>query len=37
MGHANINITLDRNAHLMPGNEAQAGELLDAYLTKATV
>jgi integrase len=33
MGHANIAITMDRYGHLMPGNEAQAAELLDAYLT----
>ena len=24
MGHANINITLDRYGHLMPGNEDEA-------------
>jgi integrase len=34
MGHANI-ITLDRYAHLMPGNEAEAAGLLDAYLTRS--
>jgi integrase len=32
MGHANISITLDRYGHLMPGNEAEARDLLDAYL-----
>jgi integrase len=32
MGHANISITLDRYGHLMPGTEAEAGSLLDAYL-----
>jgi integrase len=32
MGHANISITLDRYGHLMPGNEEEAAELLDAYL-----
>ena len=32
MGHANIGITLDRYGHLMPGNEDEAGALLDAYL-----
>lgn len=37
MGHANISITLDRYGHLMPGNEAQAAKLLDAYLDAATV
>jgi integrase len=33
MGHANISITLDRYGHLMPGNEAEAADLLDAFLT----
>ena len=32
MGHANISITLDRYGHLMPGTEAEAAGLLDAYL-----
>ena len=32
MGHANIWITLDRYGHLMPGTEAEAAGLLDAYL-----
>jgi integrase len=32
MGHANVGITLDRYGHLMPGAEAEAVELLDAYL-----
>lgn len=35
MGHANISITLDRYGHLMPGNEAEAATLLDAYLEAA--
>lgn len=35
MGHANISITLDRYGHLMPGNEAEAASLLDAYLSAA--
>jgi len=35
MGHANISITLDRYGHLMPGNEDEAAELLDAYLVRA--
>ncbi len=35
MGHANISITLDRYGHLMPGNEAEAAGLLDAYLERA--
>src|SRR5215207_8685461 len=34
MGHANISITLDRYGHLMPGNEAEARALLDAYLAR---
>ncbi len=33
MGHATISITLDRYGHLMPGSEAEAAGLLDAYLT----
>jgi integrase len=32
LGHANIAITMDRYGHLMPGNEVEAAELLDAYL-----
>ena len=32
MGHANISITLDRYGQLMPGSEAEAAQLLDAYL-----
>jgi integrase len=32
MGHSTVTITFDRYGHLMPGNEAQAAELLDAYL-----
>ena len=32
MGHSNISITLDRYSHLMPGTEAEAATLLDAYL-----
>lgn len=34
MGHANIAITMDRYGHLMPGNEAEAAELLDSYLSR---
>jgi len=34
MGHANISITLDRYGHLMPGSEAEAADLLDAYLDR---
>lgn len=36
MGHANISITFDRYGHLMPGSEAEAAGLLDAYLAGAT-
>lgn len=36
MGHSTISITLDRYGHLMPGNEDQAAELLDAYLARAS-
>jgi integrase len=32
MGHATIAITLDLYGHLMPGNESEAADLLDAYL-----
>lgn len=32
MGHSSIAITLDRYGHLMPGSEAEAATLLDAYL-----
>ncbi len=35
MGHANISVTMDRYGHLMPGNEAEAAGLLDAYLERA--
>jgi integrase len=34
MGHANIAVTFDRYGHLMPGNEAEAAGLLDAYLAR---
>lgn len=37
VGHSSIAITLDRYGHLMPGNEAAAAELLDAYLARAEV
>jgi integrase len=36
MGHAGVAITYDRYGHLMPGNEAEAAGLLDAYLDKAS-
>jgi integrase len=32
MGHSTINITLDLYGHLLPGNEAVARGLMDAYL-----
>ncbi len=35
MGHSSVAITLDRYGHLMPGNEAEAAELLDAYLDRS--
>lgn len=34
MGHSSVSITLDRYGHLMPGNEAEAAELLDTYLQR---
>ena len=34
MGHSSITITLDRYGHLMPGSEAEAAELLEAYLER---
>jgi integrase len=36
LGHASIQITLDRYGHLMPGNEDEAVLLVDAYLERAT-
>ena len=36
MGHANICVIFDRYGHLMPGNETEAAERLDAYLARAT-
>jgi integrase len=35
MGHATLAFTLDRYGHLMPGNETEAADLLDAYLSGA--
>lgn len=35
MGHSSVTIMLDRYGHLMPGNEAEAAGLLDAYLRAA--
>jgi integrase len=34
MGHGNIGITLDLYGHLMPGSQAEAATLLDAYLAR---
>ncbi len=34
MGHADIATSFDRYGHLMPGNEAEAAGLLDAYLER---
>jgi integrase len=34
MGHASITITLDRYGHLLPGNEAEAAQLLDSWLRR---
>ncbi len=34
MGHSSVTITLDRYGHLLPGNEDEAAERLDAYLTR---
>lgn len=35
MGHSSIKVTYDLYGHLMPGNEAQAAGLLDAFLERA--
>jgi integrase len=35
MGHSTITITLDRYGHLLPGSEAEAATLMDAYLASA--
>ena len=35
MGHASVTITYDRYGHLMPGNEGEAVDLVDAYLEHA--
>jgi integrase len=36
LGHASIQITYDRYGHLMPGNEAEAARLMDAYLERSS-
>ena len=35
MGHSSITVTLDRYGHLMPGNESEAADMLDAYLARS--
>ena len=35
MGHSSIEITFDRDGHLMPGSEGEAVEQADAYLERA--
>jgi integrase len=35
MGHSSVTITFDRYGHLMPGNEGEAADLLDAFLARA--
>jgi integrase len=35
MGHSSVTITLDRYGHLMPGNESEAADRLDAYLARS--
>jgi integrase len=35
MGHSSITTTLDRYGHLLPGNETEAGNLLETWLTRA--
>lgn len=36
LGHSSVAITFDRYGHLMPGNEAEAAGLLDAYLATSS-
>jgi integrase len=36
MGHSSITITLDRYGHLLPGNERQAAQLLETWLSRAS-
>jgi len=35
-GLPRVSITLDRYGHLKPGNEAEAAEMLDVYLQRAS-
>jgi hypothetical protein len=34
MGHSSIDVTFDLYGHLMPGSEAEAASLLEAYLQR---
>jgi integrase len=36
MGHASVAFTLDRYGHLLPGNEAESVERVDAFIERAT-
>jgi integrase len=36
LGHASIQVTLDRYGHLMPGSEDEAVALVDAYIERST-
>jgi len=35
MGHSSVTITYDRYGHLLPGNESEAAELLDSFMTRS--
>lgn len=35
MGHASVALTLDRYGHLLPGNEAESVERIDAFIDRA--
>jgi integrase len=35
MGHGSIQVTFDRYGHLMPGSEAEAATMLEAYLDRS--
>ncbi len=37
LGHSSIEVTFDRYGHLMPGNDAEAVALIDAYLERANM
>ena len=34
MGHASITMTFDHYGHLMPGGQAEAARLVDAYIAR---